>query len=245
MKNIVSSNSKENLVCLTNQNIQEILAEAEASFQKLDGFFVRLEENPRSVLNRTLEVAVYFAIACVKNPKAANTLPGYGEIKGKLNASPYLVPMKYAARGTESKKLRSKLTKWAAIANAVADRGIERSSFLEHVKRHGGFDEWYRAIPKEGGKGGRPRAATENETNEPVNASPAVPNPYVSPTVALKAKRGRELVAVVFDITQSANFTVEELRKRFESWHELVDVVPVANISPEADSENEAGKMAA
>ena len=131
---------------------------------------------------------------------------------------------------------------WAAIAQEVHARPIPESDFLAVVQRKRGIDQWYRSIAKNGGKGGRPKTSPGRVAGAKPAASsrkaPSIPqnpaNPYLSPLVLKAANGGRELVAVVLDITQSATFSFDTVKQRWRVLPEYVDVVAIANLGDAA-----------
>ncbi len=158
-------------VCSTNQDsLSQRYRKAHDDLRRYDQVVVSLECGTRRIALLTLKSMVYFAIACISDPTGANTLKGWGESDIPANANPYLRPMKYVAQETSSSSLRTKLTQWAAIAQHVAAGNIPEDKFLHVAKHHGGIDRWYRKLPKQGSKGGRPKGYSPNL---PVRREPA------------------------------------------------------------------------
>lgn len=232
-------------VCLTNKppKAVQLYKCARNAINRLDDFVNGVDLGTKRIAHRALKAAVYFAIHAHTHPQEAEALEGWAEAKPKANSNPFLHPIYYAGRSVRSRDVQAKFTAWAAIAQDVHAHAIPESDFLDVVKRKRGIDQWYRSISKSGGKGGRPKANPNATTRARVagdkpaaggRKAPSVPqnpaNPYLSPLVMKAANDGRELVAVVLDITQSATFSFDTVKQRWRVLPEYVDVVGIANL---------------
>lgn len=153
--------------------------------------------------------------------------------------------MKYLAREVSSPSLRTKLTHWAAIARHVAEHVIAEDAFLHVLTHHGGIDRWYRKLPKDASKGGRPKGYSpkhKDDAGRPHlrnSRSPEAPDApkglkiadkVLFDSIVTRAEAGRELVCVLFDITESAHFAdVNALIARLQVLAEYIGVVGTAN----------------
>lgn len=228
-------------VCATNKPAEinvRYLAACRA-LEAVDLLLMKLVCGTHEYTRNALKAAVYFAIYCHEHPQEAEALEGWAEAKPKAGNNPFYSGIRYAARNMRSRALDSKFTMWAAIAQWVHKHNIPESHFLHAVKTNGGIDRWYRNIPKASGNGGKPTGNTGKSASTAVCA-PAQPepandvNPYLSETVLQLANDGRQLVAVVLDITQSATLDYQAIEARFRVLDEYVDVVAIANLGEAA-----------
>lgn len=245
IESLVSANDngetgKDPNVCVTNKpaEITTRYLTARSAFEALDILFMKLECGTHEYTHNALKAAVYFTIYCHDHPQEAETLEGWGEAKAKAGSNPFYSGVRYAARNMRSRALDSKFTAWAAIAQWVHHQKVPEKNFLHAVRTNGGIDRWYRSIPKAPGKGGKPAGSGKSPSTAPSAPAQSEPangaNPYLSEAVRMAVNDGRQLVAVVLDITQSATFDCEAIEARFRVLDEYVDVVAIANLGEAA-----------
>lgn len=231
-------------VCETNKPapIIQRYKKARNALNQLDDTLCGLEYGTHALTHKALKAAAYFAIHCHNNPQEAEGLEGWAEIKLKANSNPFLPGIRYAARNVRTRSLDTKYSFWATITQRAYDQKIRESDFLHALSTNGGIDRWYRTITKaaakRGARAGNGGAGNKGSSPPLGRNGPSIPtnaeNAYLSQKVLKAANDGRELVAVVLDITQSHRFSAEGVKAKFRVYDEYVDSIAVANLGEAA-----------